>query len=102
MDNRGVVVHVACKLHNICINDFGTRKPDTLHHGIVSYFSEVNDHQAHDWIVPQYTNGRPIISQGYRSDLERCNHQDEWPRLIRTEGLKCPTYSKYSKTTIKM
>ncbi len=102
MDNRGVVVRVACKLHNICIDDFGKRKPETLQRGFASDFSGESDYRVDDWIVPQYTDGTPVISQGYRSDLERCNHRDEWTRLIRLEGLKRPTYSKYSKTTIRM
>ncbi len=57
MDNRGVVVHVTFKLHNICIDNFGMRKPDTLHRGFVSDFSQESDYQVDDWLVPQYTDG---------------------------------------------
>lgn len=41
-------MHIACKLHNICIDDFGTRKPDTLNHGTVSNFSGEGDYEADD------------------------------------------------------
>jgi hypothetical protein len=73
LDNRGVVVHVACMLHNICIGDFDTRKPDIIHHGIVSDFSGESDHQTNDQIDLQHIDGTPVISQGYS-----CNCRGVW------------------------
>jgi hypothetical protein len=44
-------------------------------------------------MVPQYTDGTPIMSPDYCSDLERCYHKDDWTRWIRAEELRCTTYS---------
>jgi hypothetical protein len=76
MESRGVVISVACKLHNICINDFVPSKPHTLHRGTLSVFLNENDYQAGDSIAPPCTNGTHVVSQGYRSDLVGCDHSD--------------------------
>ncbi len=82
MHNRGVVVWVACRLHN---------------------FEAETDHQQNDarsgFIM--YTDGVPCLGRGYRSDLECCSHREMLTNIIREEGLTRPVFSKYNKTVVR-
>jgi len=98
MEHRGIVIRVACKLHNICIDDFGCRKPSTLSSGSSEGFSQETDHQIDDHVGVVYTDGTGV-HQGYRSDLERCSHRDAWTAEIARLGLRRPLYSKFSRCT---
>ena len=102
MHHRGVVIRVACRLHNICISDSVCRRVQPVSIGIVPGFERETDYQAGDTAVGSYwyTDGTPVM-RGYRSDLELCHHRDMWTDTIRQAGLTRPTYSKYSKATVR-
>jgi hypothetical protein len=71
MLHRGVAVCVACRLHNICIDDFGTRRIKPVGSGYIPGFEHETDHQRGDNHpgTLAWTDGTPIRA-GYRSDLE--------------------------------
>jgi hypothetical protein len=101
MHNRGVAVRVACRLHNICIDDPNCSKVQPVRHGTVPGFEGETDFQYGDTsLALQFTDGTSIRS-GYRSDLESCHHRDMWTNTILNLGLVRPTFSRYSKQTAR-
>jgi DDE superfamily endonuclease len=103
MSHRGVVIRVACKLHNICIDDSGCTKIFHVNSQSIPEFERETDHQNHDDINGNvfFTDGTPIRRQGYRSDLESCHHRDQWTKIIKENGLMRPTFSRYTNKTIR-
>jgi len=101
MHNRGVAVRVACRLHNICIDDPNCSKVQPVRHGTVPGFEGETDFQYGDTsLALQFTDGTSIRS-GYQSDLESCHHRDMWTNTILNLGLVRPTFSRYSKQTAR-
>jgi DDE superfamily endonuclease len=103
MHNRGVAVRVACRLHNVCVAEFGEKKMGSISRGAVQGFEFETDHQQNDNSAGfvMYTDGVPSVGQGYRSDLERCSHRDMWTDIIGENGLIRPVFSKYNKNTVR-
>jgi hypothetical protein len=103
MHNRGVVVRVACRLHNVCIDDFGEKRMQSISRGTVQGFEFETDHQQNDFRsgFTIFTDGVPSVGQGYRSDLECCSHREMWTNIIKEEGLTRPVFSKYNKVTVR-
>jgi hypothetical protein len=100
MIHRDLVIRVACKLHNICVEDFGECIVHTVQRDTVPQFMRDCDHQVGDiryprWLrVPIFDTTRNY-GQGHRSDLERCDHRTEWTNIIRNDrSLKRPTTSR--------
>jgi len=93
MKHRDVVVRVACKLHNICVEDFGdanVAEDMTVHRNDVSSFPRDNDHQEGDirfptWLRVHLFDDRRFLGQGHRSDLERCDHRQQWTEIIKDD-----------------
>jgi DDE superfamily endonuclease len=84
MEHRGIVIRVACKLHNICIDDSGFRKIMPIHSRSIPGFARESDHQEDDNASICFTDGTPLNSKkGYRSDLEKCTHRDIWTKYIK-------------------
>jgi DDE superfamily endonuclease len=82
MHNRGVVIQVACKLHNICIEDSGYQKVHPMYRNSAPEFDKESDYQpGDDSNVITFTDGTPI-RQGFRSDLEQCTHREQWTETI--------------------
>jgi len=78
MHNWGVAVHIACQLHNICINNQNCSKVQPGWQGTVPGFDGESDVLSGDaCLYLQFTDGTNIRS-GYQSDLESCNHRDMW------------------------
>jgi hypothetical protein len=90
MQHRDLVVRVACKLHNICIEDFGYKDIQTVKTNDIPNFPRENDHREGDnpypeWLrFPIYDNIK-LYGQGYRSDLEVCDHREQWTEIIRKD-----------------
>jgi hypothetical protein len=101
--NRGVVVRVACRLHNVCVAECGEKLTQSISRGAVQGFEAETDHQQNDsrsgFIL--YTDGVPCLGPGYRSDLECCSHREMWTNIIREEGMTRPVFSKYNKTVVR-
>ena len=115
--NRGLVIRVACKLHNICIDRNSVIAPETMTRGIGACygFDYDNDHRDGDETRPLKTDGTGM-TRGYRSDLEQCqrrleithtiglghqsisNHRDRLTKQISIQRLKRPRHSKYSRS----
>jgi len=113
--SRGLVIRVACKLHNICIDQHSLTCPETMTNGIgrVYGFGSTCDHQDGDELEPIKTDGTGM-SKGYRSDLEKCprrldlttslghqavkSHRDRLTRQVSLQRLKRPRHSKYSRS----
>jgi hypothetical protein len=101
MHNRGVAVHVVCRLHNICIDEQNCSKVQPVCHGTVPGFEGETDFQYGDTsLALQFRDGTSIRS-GYWSDLEACHHRDMWTNTIHNLGLVRPTFSRYSKQTAR-
>ena len=102
MLHRGVAVRVACRLHNICVDDFGLRRMRPVGSGCIPGFEHETDHQHGDSPpgIIAWTDGT-AIRVGYRSDLEQCNHRDMWTNSIKQLGLTRPNYSKFSKKIVR-
>jgi hypothetical protein len=82
MHHDGVAIHVACRLHNLCINDVDSNKVRHVTPGMVPGYEIEIDFQAGDDVLRlQYTDGTGL-GQGYRSDLESCHHHDMWTKVI--------------------
>ena len=101
MHNRGVAVRVACRLHNICIDDRNSGKLRPIRQGTVPGFECETDYQYGDIDLALQFIDVTNVRSGYRSDLESCDHRDTWTNTIRILGLVHPTYSKYSKQTTR-
>jgi hypothetical protein len=103
MHNRGVAIRVACKLHNLLIDEFGCERIQSITRGAVPGFEGETDHQINDFCAGSimYTDGTPSLGQGYRSDLELCSHRDMWTEIIKANGLTRPIFSKYSKRMVR-
>jgi hypothetical protein len=71
MLHRGVAVHVACRLHNICVDDFSLKRIRPVGSGCIPGFEQETDHQCGDRApgILVWTEGTPVYA-GYRSDLE--------------------------------
>jgi hypothetical protein len=39
-----------------------------------------------------YMDGTPLRGQGYRIDLENCNHCDVWTNIIKANGMTYPLF----------
>ena len=102
MEHHGVAVRVACRLHNICISDLGSKRVQPISRLSVPGFSNDTDYSNMESVSTsiQLTDGVPIRS-GYCSDLELCTHRDMWTQQIQDLGLQRPVYSKYSKAIIR-
>ena len=103
MHNRGVAVRVACRLHNVCVAEFGEKKMVSISRGSVRGFECETDHQHNDnsACFMMYTDGIPSVGQYYRLDLERCSHRETWTSIIRENGLTRPVFSKYNKKLVR-
>jgi DDE superfamily endonuclease len=101
MEHRGVAIRVACKLHNICIDDFGFQRIIPIRSHSVPGFERETDHQNEDEVNIQFTDGTPLQKRGYRSDLEKSTHRDKWTKYIKNNNLSRPRFSKYSKKIIR-
>jgi hypothetical protein len=65
MHNRGIAIWVACRLHNICIDDQNCSKVKPVRHGTVPGFEGETDFQYGDTsLALQFTDGTSIRS-GY-------------------------------------
>jgi len=101
MMNRGTVIRAVCRLHNICIDDFGSAgNCSTLRRQTVEKFLDENDHQGGDRNTPQYIDSSSG-GRGRRSDLERSNHRESWTEIIRDRNMSRPVYSKSYKKVIR-
>jgi hypothetical protein len=102
MLHHGVAVRVACRLHNICVDDFGLHRMRPVGSGCIPGFEHETDHQHGDSLpgIIAWTDGTAIRA-GYRSDLEQCNHRDMWTNSIKQLGLTRPNYSKFSKKIVR-
>jgi hypothetical protein len=78
MHNHGVAVQVACRLHNVCMAEFGEKRLTSISHEAVLGFEVETDHQHNDNSAAfmMYTDGVPCLGQGNRSDLEYCSHRE--------------------------
>ena len=98
MINRGVAVRVACRLHNVCVDDFGLQRIRPVGSGCIAGFEHETDHQRGDSVpgVLAWSDGTPVRA-GYISDLKRCHHWDMWTETIKRNNLSRPSYSRCSK-----
>jgi len=62
---------------------------------------ETNFQSGDDGCGLQFTDGTNMFHQGYRSDLERCDHRYIWTTAIWQAGYTRPIFSKYSKKTVR-
>jgi hypothetical protein len=100
MHNQGVAICIACRLHNVCMNDVNCRKVRYVSSGMVPGFERETDFQAKDDVNGlQFTDGTNF--RGYRSDLERCDHRDIWTAIILQAGYTWPIFSRFSKNTVR-
>jgi hypothetical protein len=97
-----VAVRVACRLHNICISDFGSKCLQPISRSSVPGFENDTDYSKIENanLSIQWSDGIPIRS-GYHSNLEVCTRRDMWTQQIQDMGLQRPDYSKYSKAIIR-
>ncbi len=71
----------------------------SVDHGRTPGFENETDHQSDDSfsVSIQYTDGAPLVlGQGCGTDLENCNHRDEWIAIIKAHGMTCPKFSTFS------
>jgi hypothetical protein len=62
MHNRGVAIHVACRLHNVCINDVDCSKCRHVTLGMVPCFEMETDFQTGDDVRGmQFTDGTNLF-----------------------------------------
>jgi DDE superfamily endonuclease len=73
LNHSGTAIHVACKLHNVCIGLSGHVPICSIHICSVPGFETETDYQPGDEINYNLTDGTPI-TRVYRSDLESCYH----------------------------
>ncbi len=103
MHNRGVAARVACRLHNVCIDDLVVKVAKSISHGSVPGFEfETDNTAAGDERAGfcHFTDGM-AVGCGYRSDLEPCSHRDSWTNVIKENLWTHPVFSKFSKGTVR-
>jgi hypothetical protein len=101
MHNQGVAIHVACQLHNVCMDDVNCKKVRHVSSGMVPGFEGETDFQAEDDVYGlQFKDGTNLFP-GNRSDLERCDHHDIWTAVILQAGYTWPIFSRFSKKTVR-
>jgi len=84
MEHIPLIVRVACKLHNICVDRFGTSKSTLYNRG-----PRETDVQAGDHALPLFTDGTQV-GRGYRSDLERSQTRETVTGRLKRDGILRP------------
>ena len=88
-----------CKLHNICVDEFGTKKAKTVRAGslakCVPRFQKETDHRSGDFSEIEFIDYQ--VGRGFRSDLMSTSHREIWTDYIRINGLKRPSNSVHRK-----
>jgi hypothetical protein len=81
-----LLIRVACKLHNVCINSFGTASPVVASRDI----------RSRDIASALFTDGTGG-GRGRRSDLEESDRRDMLTRRLETLGIERPARSQFSR-----
>ena len=99
--HRGLAVRVACKLHNICIDQGTLISPEYMcsGHGSQYGFAHEKDCGMNDHKRSRFTDG-VTVTQGHRSDLERCDHRDKLTEKMEQLKQKRPDISKFSRSIV--
>ena len=98
MEHRGLMIMALCRLHNVCIDDFGLVRASKLRRNSCSGFEREDDGDGR--ITPQFIDYN-FGGQGTRTDLELCDHRREWTEIVKELGLSRPAFSKHTKRAIR-
>jgi hypothetical protein len=105
MHNHGVVVRVACRLHNVCVAEFGEKLMQSISHGAVQGFEAEMYHQQNDARsgFVMHTDGVHFLGEVTGQiwsavNIENCGQISSGKMVY---GLICPLFSKYNKTTVR-
>lgn len=82
-----LLIRVACKLHNICVDRFGASTGVGVHLGGLRN----TDHQEGDEALVRYTDGTGL-SQGARTDLHTSSTRDNRTQFFKDRGIIRPAH----------
>jgi len=93
MENIPLIIRVACKLHNICIDRFGADSvlevhTSTAQFGNIGFGTDFQPGDDKDNV--RYTDGTGM-TQGFRDDLVVCSHRDSITAYLKSAQIKRPT-----------
>ena len=89
-DRRPLLIRVACKLHNLCIDMMGSSVP-----GVVRSDIRPGDSASILW-----SDGTDGLYRGRRSDLENTNTRDFLVNRLRNLGKTRPAHSMFSRVQV--
>ena len=92
----GLIVSVCCKLHNICVDSFGSKSDSFTVSQEDIYWKRTTGHVSEPDSRVMWTDDIPV-TQGTRSDLMTSTGRDLITQHIKELGLKRPLHSTLRK-----